>query len=89
MRRLLLFALENRPRCVARLRHPRPVDLRLRLGLMSRRSRVVSAPALQDVRAHTLGFIRLDRARMRLLLGNSDCRECVQDFLTFDFQLTR
>jgi hypothetical protein len=89
MRRFLLFALENRSRCVARLRHPRPVDLRLRHSLMARRGRVVPAPALQDVRAHTLGFIRLDRARMRLLLGNSDCRECVQDFLTFDFQLTR
>jgi hypothetical protein len=88
--RLLLLLFQNRFGDIANAVDLRPVDLRPGFGLMPRRCRAAApTPRLQDVCAHTLGFIRLDRARMRLLLGNSDCRERVQDFLAFDFQLTR
>jgi hypothetical protein len=88
--RLLLLLLEDRFGDVANAVDLRPVDLRLGFGLMPRRCRAAApTPRLQDVGAHTLGFIRLDRARMRLLLGNPDCCESIQNFLALDFQLSR
>jgi hypothetical protein len=87
--RLLVPALENRLGRVARLRHPRPVDLRLGLGLVTRRPAVVAAAPLQNMRAHTLGFIHFDGARMRLLLRYADFRESVKDRLALYFQLPR
>jgi hypothetical protein len=66
----------------------RPVNLRLGFGLVPHR-RAASTPTLQDVRAHTLGFVRLDRARVGLLLGNTDCRESIQNGPALHFQLSR
>jgi hypothetical protein len=48
-----------------------------------------SAARSEDVGAHTLGFIRLNRARMGFLLGNSNGRESVQNFPALNFQLPR
>jgi hypothetical protein len=85
----LLLLFENRPGDVADAVHLRPVDLRLYFGLMpSRRIRRASTP-FRNVSAHTLGFIRLNRARMGFLLANSNGYESVQNLLALDFQLPR
>jgi hypothetical protein len=86
---LLLLLFQNRFGDVADAVHLRPVDLRLRLGLVPRGSRRAAPTPLMDVGAHTLGFIRLNRARMRLLFGNPYCRESVQNFFALNFQLSR
>jgi len=39
--------------------------------------------------AHTLGFIRLDGARMRFLLANPNGHESIQNLLALDFELSR
>jgi hypothetical protein len=67
--------------------HLRPVDFRFDLGFMA--SRGTAAARLGEVSAHTLGLIRLDRTRMRLLLGDSNRCERVQNFSAFDFKLAR
>jgi len=66
----------------------RPVNLRLDLGLVPCRT-TRAAPPFQDVRAHTLGFILLDRARVGLLFGNADFRESIQNRLALNFQFPR
>ncbi len=50
---------------------------------------MAAAARLQNMRAHTLGFIHFDGARMRLLLRYADFRESVQNRLALDFQLSR
>lgn len=84
----LLLPLENLSGDVAGLVGLRPVDFGLHIGLMPR-CRTAPTPTLQDVRAHTVGFLGLDGARMRFLLGNPYCRESVQNFLALNFQLSR
>jgi hypothetical protein len=86
---LLLLLLKNRFGNIADAVHLRPVDLRLRFGLVPRSSRTAASTSLQDVCAHTLGFIRLYRARMRLLFRNTYSRESVQNFFALNFQLSR
>jgi hypothetical protein len=83
-----LLVLEDSPRHITNVMHLGPVNLRLDLGLMPGR-RARCAPALQNVRAHTLGFIRLDGTRVRLFLGNANFHESVQNRLALDFQLSR
>jgi hypothetical protein len=56
---------------------------------VTRRPAVVAAAPLQNMRAHTLGFIHFDGARMRLLLRYADFRESVKDRLALYFQLPR
>jgi hypothetical protein len=41
------------------------------------------------VRAHTLGFVKLKRTGMRLLLDDAYIIQYVQDRSALDFQLTR
>jgi hypothetical protein len=85
----LLLLFENRLGDVADAVDLRPVDLWLDLGLMPRAGRTRASTPLEDVGAHTLGFIRLDRARMRLLLGYANRCESVQYFPALNFQLSR
>jgi hypothetical protein len=86
---LLLLLFQNCFSNVADAVNLRPVDLRLRLSLMPRGSRTAAPAPPQNVGAHTLGFIRLNRARMRLLLGNPYGRESIQNFFALNFQLSR
>jgi len=65
----------------------RPVDFRLDLGFVPGCGAV--AASLREVSAHALRLIRLDRTRMRLLLGNSNRRERIQNFPALHFQLAR
>jgi hypothetical protein len=84
----LLLSLQDLLRNVAGLMRLRPVDLRLHIGFVPRR-RAAAAPPSLNVGAHTLGFIRLDRARMGFLLGDPNCGESVENFLALNFQLSR
>jgi hypothetical protein len=83
-----LLVLQNRLCHITNVMYLRPVDLRLDFSLMPRR-RTAATPTLQDVCAHTLGFVRLDRARVGLLLGNADFHESIQNCLALHFQLSR
>ena len=86
----LLLLFENRFGDIADAVDLRPVDLRLDLGFMPGRGRTRrSAAPLQNVGAHTLGFIRLNRARMRFLLANPNRHESIQNLLALNFQLPR
>lgn len=86
---LLLLFFQNGFGHIADTVNPGPVDLRLDFGVMpSRRAAAGTAP-FEDVRAHTFGFIRLNRARMRFLFRDTDCHESVQNFFALDFQLSR
>ncbi len=85
----LLLPLENLSGDVAGLVRLGPVDFRADVGLMPRGRAGVAAAPLQDVGTHTLGFIDLDGARMRFLLGNPYSRESVQNFPALNFQLSR
>jgi hypothetical protein len=62
VRRFLVPALQNCLGCVAGLRHSRPVNLRLSLGLVPCRATPAAAAPLQDMRAHTLRLIHFDGA---------------------------
>jgi hypothetical protein len=84
----LLLSLENLSGDIAWLVGLGPVDFRLGVGVVPRRA-AASAARFKDVCAHTLGFIRLNRARMGFLLGNSNGRESVQNFPALNFQLSR
>jgi len=88
--RLLLPAFENLARDIARLVGLGPVELWLDLGFVPSRGKTAAdAAPFKDVGAHTLGFIRLDRARMGFFLGNSNGGESVKYLLAFDFELSR
>ena len=82
-----LLLLEDRPGHVADVMDLRPVDFRLDLGFVPGCGAV--AASLREVSAHALRLIRLDRTRMRLLLGNSNRRERIQNFPALHFQLAR
>lgn len=45
--------------------------------------------SFQDVGAHTLGFVRFERAGVRLLLRYAYFRESIKNGFTLHFQLTR
>jgi len=83
----LLLPLENLAGDIAGLVGLRPIDLRFDIGFVP--SRRAGTACLMDVGAHTLGFIRLNRARVRFLLRDSNSRESIQDFFALDFQLSR
>jgi hypothetical protein len=85
----LLLLFKDRSGRIARAVNLRPVDLRLHIGFMPRRPAAAPAAPLQNMGAHTLGLIGLDRARMRLLLGYAYRCESVQYFPALDFQLSR
>jgi hypothetical protein len=85
----LLLSLEDLPGDIPGLVGLGPVELRLDLGFVPRSVAGASAASFENVGAHTLGFIRLDRARVGLFLSNSDSRESVQNFPALDFQLSR
>jgi hypothetical protein len=38
---------------------------------------------------HKLGVINIDRARVRLLFGDTDFGKVINQYLRFDFQLSR
>ena len=84
----LLFAFEDLAGDVAGFVGLRPIDFRLHIGLVPGCG-TASTPSLQDVRADTLGFFRLDGARMRLLLGNTYGHESIEDLFALHFQLSR
>jgi hypothetical protein len=86
--RFLLLLFEDRPGDVADAMHLRPVNLRLRLGLVARRTGG-TATALQDMRADTLGLVRLDGTGVRFLLGHANRGQSFQDFPALNLQLTR
>jgi len=67
--------------------HLRPVDFWLDLRFVA--SRGAAAAPLRQVGAHALGLVRLDRARMRLLLGNPDRCERFKNLSALDFELAR
>jgi hypothetical protein len=85
----LLLLFKDRSGRIARAVHLRPVDLRLHFGFMPRRPATARSAPPQDMGAHTLGLIGLDRARMRLLLGYANRCESVQYFPALNFQLSR
>jgi len=87
MRHFLLPLLQDRLRYIADSVYLRPVNLRLGLSFVANRR--AYAPSLQDMRAHTLGFVGLNRAGVGLFLRNPDFRQCIKNGLALDFQLTR
>jgi hypothetical protein len=84
----LFFALLDRLQHVAGLRNPRPVDL-LRHGAfrLGGRAAIPAAPPL-EVCAHTLCFVRLERAGVRLRIGHSDFLQHVQNGFALDLELS-
>jgi hypothetical protein len=86
-RGFLLLLLENSFGDVADAMDLRPVNLRLGLGFVARCAD--TAAALQDMRADTLGFVRLDGTGVRLLLGHANCGQSFQDFPALHLQFTR
>jgi hypothetical protein len=85
--------LADRLQHVAGTRNLRQVDLRLDLGFAVRAA--ASLPRTGGfllpgkVLAYALGFVALDRTRVRLLLGDADFRQDFKNLPTLDFQLTR
>jgi hypothetical protein len=73
-------------RDVARLVRLRPVDLRLHFRLGFRR-RAAAAAFAQNVRAHPLGFVHLNGARVGLLFRHADLDQSIQNFFALYFQL--
>jgi hypothetical protein len=86
--RFLLLSFENGFGHVADMVHLRPVNLRLRLGLVARRTGG-TATALQDMSADTLGLVRLDGTGVRFFLAHANRGQSFQDFPALNLQLTR
>jgi hypothetical protein len=87
-RSLLLFPFQNGFGYVADMVHLRPVDPGLRLGFVARPAGGAAA-ALQDMRADTLGFVRLDGTGVRFFLGHANRGESLEDFPALNLQFTR
>jgi hypothetical protein len=69
---------------IAWLGNVRKVELRLQVIAVARSAAMPFSPAslrLLEVRAHTLSFIHLDGAGVRLLLGDADLGKYVKDRL--------
>ena len=79
-----LLALENSLEGIARLRHLRQVKLRLCVGCRSGRAR--AARSASQIGADLLRLVDLDRAGVRLLLGDANRRQRVQNGLALYFQ---
>jgi hypothetical protein len=84
----LLLPFENRFGDIADVMDLRPVDLRLGFGFMTRRKGRSAAP-LQNMHTNPLGFVRLDRAGVRLFFGHANCDQSFQDFPALHLQLAR
>jgi hypothetical protein len=84
---LLLAPLQNRLRHIPDMMHLRPIDLWLYLGFMPRTAGQASPS--QDVGAHKLGFVLLNRARVRLFLGHANFGQSIQNSFALDFQFPR
>ena len=82
----VLFLLRDGLQHIARLGDLRKIEFRLRLfddpGGLGRR-----AALSREVLLYALCFVCFDRAGMRLLLGDADLRQHVENLFTFDFQL--
>jgi hypothetical protein len=84
---LLIASLENRLCDIAGLRDARPVDLWL-LGFLPWLG-AGPTPAPEDVGAHTLGLVCLDRAGVRLFFGHANFGQSVENRFALDLQFTR
>lgn len=84
----LLALLENGFCHIADAVNLRPVNLWLRFRFVPAGVHR-DAAAFQDMGAHPLGFVRLNRAGVRLLFGHANCGESVKNFLALHLQLTR
>jgi hypothetical protein len=78
-----LLALEDGLQRIARLGHMR--QIKLGLGLHRRHARRGTARSAAEVATHLLGFILFDGARMRLLLGDANRRQSIQNGFALDF----
>ena len=88
MRDFLMPALKDRLGGIARLGNARPVDLWPGLCFVAG-SAGGRTTTPEDIGAHTLGLIPLDRAGMRLLFGHADCRQSIENLFALDLQLAR
>lgn len=85
----LFFPLLNRLQDVARLRHLRPVNLlRCRALALGRRRTAIPAASPLEVRAHTLRFVRLERAGVRLRVRHPYFLQHVQNGFALDLELS-
>jgi hypothetical protein len=84
---LSLLALEDGLERIARLGDIREIEGRL-VFLCGPVGTGRTCAAAQ-ITAHLLGLVLLDGARMRLLLGDADRSQSVQDGLALDFQFPR
>jgi hypothetical protein len=78
-----LLALQNRLQRIAWLGDMRQIEPGL--GFDSRGPRCRSASSTVEVPAHLLGFIFFDGARVRLLLGDANRRQSIQNGSALDF----
>lgn len=84
----LLAPLQDRLRDIPHMVNLGPVDLRLWFSLVT--SGAAASPAsLQNVCAHKLGFMLLNRAGVRLLFRHADFRQSIQNGFALDFQFPR
>jgi hypothetical protein len=84
--------LSNRVQNIAGPRNAGQVNLSLDLvgiaaGGARGLGRSLHLPRATEVRFHLFRFVLFNRARVRLLLGDSDQRERVENSLALDFQL--
>ena len=82
--------LQQKAGHITGLRDVREIDLGLDLWLTSTTAAIPtdgSTALSREVFAHTLGFVGLNRARVRLLFRYSDQGKDVENRLAFDFQL--
>ena len=84
----LVALLENGFRHIADSVNLGPVNLRLRFSFVPGGAHG-DAAAFQDMGAHPLGFIRLNRAGVRLLFGHANCGESIKNFFALHLQFTR
>ena len=84
----MFFLLLKRLEHISGLGDMRQVDLRPWRGITSRTCRYAGLDSL-EVSAHTLGFIKLQRTGVRLLLYNADVVENIQNCFALNFQFAR
>jgi hypothetical protein len=84
----LFFSLLKRFQHISRLGDMRQVNLRLWRRIATRTC-WYAGPESLEVSAHTLGFIKLQRTGVRLLLCNADVVENIQNCLALNFQFAR
>jgi hypothetical protein len=84
----LFFSLLKRFEHISGLGDVRQVDLRLWRRIATRTCWQAALDSL-EVSAHTLGFIKLQRTGVRLLLCNADVVENIQNCPALNFQFAR